>query len=122
MSGQFLREGFGWGAVLWLFGYVLGFVLFAFVPVSAIGWFITPVATVVTLWVLLKKLKANSLTYYFLIGVVWTIIAIVGDYLFIVLLLKPADGYYKFDVYLYYVLTFALPIIVGWWKNARTPQ
>lgn len=107
--------------MLWLFGYVLGFVLFAFVPVSAIGWFITPVATVVTLWVLLKKLKENSLTYYFLIGVVWTIIAIAGDYVFIVLLLKPADGYYKFDVYLYYVLTFALPSIVGWWKNSRAP-
>jgi len=37
--------------------------------------------------------------------------------LFIVKAFKPADGYYKLDVYLYYALTFALPLIVGWRKK-----
>jgi hypothetical protein len=32
---------------------------------------------------------------------------------------KPADGYYKLDVYLYYILTFALPLIVGWRKSTN---
>ena len=37
-------------------------------------------------------------------------------------LFKPADGYYKPDVYLYYAITFVLPIVVGWWKlRARKP-
>ncbi|HEY1303237.1 MAG TPA: hypothetical protein VGF24_06790 [Vicinamibacterales bacterium] len=35
-------------------------------------------------------------------------------YLFIVKALKPADGYYKLDVYLYYALTFLIPVTVGW--------
>jgi hypothetical protein len=29
----------------------------------------------------------------------------------------PPDGYYKPDVYLYYVSTFVLPLIVGWRKT-----
>lgn len=36
---------------------------------------------------------------------VWTLIAVLDDHLFIVRALKPADGYYKPDVYLYYALT-----------------
>ena len=45
-----------------------------------------------------------------LLGLGWSVIAILGDYLFIVKALNPPDGYYKLDVYLYYVLTLALPI------------
>jgi len=48
---------------------------------------------------------------------IWTIIAVVFDYIFIVKLLKPLDFYYKLDVYLYYSLTFILPILVGWRKT-----
>ncbi len=46
----------------------------------------------------------------------WMVIAIVGDYVFIVLLLKP-EIYYKLDVYVYYVLMFASPLIAFWWKK-----
>jgi hypothetical protein len=41
--------------------------------------------------------------------------AAVLDYLFIVLLLG-ASNYYKPDVYLYYALTFLLPLAVGWYR------
>jgi hypothetical protein len=34
------------------------------------------------------------------------------DYIFLVRFLN-ATNYYKFDVYLYYTLTFVLPVIVG---------
>ena len=116
MDKQFLKNSFGWGFVLWLIGYVLGFVFFAFVPISMIGWVIMPIGIIITLWVLVKKVHGDSLQYYLRVGVAWAIVAIVCDYLFLVLLLKPVDGYYKPDVYLYYILTLALPFIVGWWK------
>ncbi|MCE9643061.1 MAG: hypothetical protein K8Q97_01905 [Candidatus Andersenbacteria bacterium] len=116
MNKQFLKDSLGWGFLLWLIGYVLGFLLFVFVPASMIGWVIMPIGIIITLWVLLKKVQSNSFRYYLLVAIFWTLIAIVFDYVFLVKALKPADGYYKFDVYLYYVLTFALPIAVGIYK------
>jgi len=105
-----------WGFILWLIGYVLGFIFFAIVPKELLGWFIMPLGIIITLWVLLKKIKRDSFTCYIGLGLIWTIMAIILDYVFLVKLLKPADGYYKLDVYLYYIITFILPIIVGWFK------
>jgi hypothetical protein len=121
MNKQLLMDAPGWGFVLWLIGYVLGLILFFVVPSSFIGWAIMPIGAIITVWVLFKKVKSISLRYYLILSVVWTIIAVVFDYLFIVQLLKPADGYYKLDVYLYYALTFILPLIVGWRKNLVLP-
>ena len=75
-----------------------------------IGWVILPIGIVITLWVLLKKIKGISFNYYLQLAIVWTLIAIVLDYLLIVKALNPADGYYKLDVYLYYALSFILPL------------
>jgi len=107
----------GWGFILWLIGYVLGMVFFPLVPLWAIGWVIMPIGTIITLWVLFKRIKPTSLSYYLMLAVVWTACAVVFDYFFLVKALKPADGYYKLDVYLYYTLTFALPLIAGWFKR-----
>ena len=115
-----LTDTLGWGIVLWLFGYVLVFLFFALVPPALIGWFITPIGIIATFWVLLKKIHSTSTKYYGFIGLLWALIAIVLDYMFIVLLLHPADGYYKPDVYLYYALTLLLPPAVGWWKGQNT--
>ena len=115
---QFYKDALGWGFVLWFIGYVLGIALFAVVPIPMIGWIITPIGIIITLWVLFKKVKIETFQYYFVLAVVWTLIAVAFDYVFIVKLFKPADGYYKLDVYLYYVLTFVLPLIVGWRKQA----
>ncbi|HSX25071.1 MAG TPA: hypothetical protein VLG69_03845 [Candidatus Andersenbacteria bacterium] len=117
MNTQLLKDSFGWGFLLWFIGYVLGFILFPFVSPSVIGWVIMPIGIVITLWVLLKKVQADSLQYYFLLAIIWTLIAIVCDYVFLVKFLKPSDGYYKLDVYLYYLLTFLLPMLVGWRKK-----
>ena len=122
MTKQFLKDALGWGFLLWLIGYALGFVLFALVPASLIGWVIMPIGIAVTLWVLFKKIKGASLKYYLAIALVWTIIAVVFDYIFLVKALKPADGYYKLDVYLYYALTLLLPIAVGLKKTAVAPK
>lgn len=110
-------DAFGWGFVLWLIGFALGVILFSVVPLSMIGWIIMPIGTVITLWVLIKKVKADSYPYYLLLSIVWTLIAIVLDYFFLVKAFKPADGYYKLDVYLYYLLTFILPLIV--WRTKK---
>ncbi len=120
MNRQLLKDSLGWGFVLWLIGYVLGIVLFFVLPPSLLGWVIMPIGVIITLWVLLKRIKRGALQYYLVLAIVWTAIAIAFDYLFIVQALKPADGYYKLDVYLYYALTFILPTIVGWWKNAKS--
>jgi hypothetical protein len=104
-----------WGFVLWLFGYTLGMVFFAFVPKEAIGYYVLPIGLAVTIWVLLKKIERKSFFCYVMVGVFWTIIAVLFDYLFIVLLFRSTD-YYKPDVYLYYISTFILPAIVGWYK------
>ena len=113
MSKQLLKDTLGWGSLLWVIGYALGIVLFGFVPISLIGWILMPVGIIITLWVLLSKIKRGSFQYYLLLAGSWTMIAVVFDYCFLVKLFKPADGYYKLDVYLYYALTFVLPLIVG---------
>jgi len=114
---QLLKDSIGWGIVLWLIGYILGFVFFFVLPTSMIGWAVMPIGLVITLWVLFRKVKADSFMYYFILAIVWTVIAVTFDYLFIIKLLNPADGYYKLDVYLYYALTFIIPLIVGWRKE-----
>jgi hypothetical protein len=117
MTKHLLKDALGWGVALWLIGYALGFILFAVVPPSMIGWVIMPIGIILTLWVLIKKVNGNSFRYYLIVAIAWTAIAVAFDYLFLVKALKPADGYYKLDVYLYYALTFALPPIVGWRKK-----
>ena len=109
--GRFLiRDVLGFGLGLWLFGYLVGVVLFAFVPPAQIGWWVTPFGLAATLLTLWKWVDVASLGSGAALGLGWVAVAMSGDRLFIVKLLRPPDGYYKFDVYLYYVLTFALPI------------
>jgi hypothetical protein len=117
MNKQLFKEGLGWGFILWLIGYILGIVLFMVVPSAILGWIIMPIGILITLWVLLKKIKGKSLVYFIKIAIIWTLMAIVLDYFLLVKLFKPADGYYKMDVYLYYIITFCLPVAVGYFKK-----
>lgn len=119
INKQLYKDIFGWGFLLWLFGYLLGIILFFAVPKSMIGWMITPIATIATLWVLIKKIHGISLSYYFQIAIFWTLMAILLDYFLLVRVLKPEDAYYKADVYLYYALTSILPLLVGVWKRKK---
>jgi len=114
MSTRLLKKSLGWGFVLWLIGYLLGVALFFVLPTTVLGWVITPIAFVITWWVLLRRVKSDSLRDYAIVAIVWTAIAVLFDYVFIVKAFNPPDGYYKPDVYLYYALTFALPLIVGY--------
>jgi len=115
-----LKDSLGWGFILWLIGYVLGIILFFALPASVIGWIIMPIGILITLFVLLKRVQGGSFAYYLSLAVIWTFIAIALDYVFIVQALRPPDGYYKLDVYLYYIITFLLPITVGWSKTSNS--
>ena len=117
MNKQLLKDSLGWGLALWFIGYVLGIILIFLLPVSLVGWAIMPIGIIITFWVLLKKVKDGSFQHYLILAVVWTVIAVVFDYLFIVKAFQPEDGYYKLDVYLYYAITFISPLIVAWWKK-----
>jgi len=119
---HFLWDSLGWGVLLWLIGYILGFVFFALVPADVIGWYIMPIGIVITLLVAFKFIKGNNLAYYFKIGLIWAVLAVILDYIFLVKLLNPAGGYYKLDVYVYYALALLLPLIVGWYKIAKTAK
>lgn len=118
MGADSLRDRVGWGILLWLFGYLLGIGLYFVVPPSTIGWVIMPVGTLLTAAVLWTQVRARAIEDFVMIALVWAAIAIVGDYLFIVRLLHPPDGYYKSDVYVYYAMTFVLPLWFGWWRTA----
>ena len=115
---QILLSNISWGLILWLFGYILGIIFFAFVPKEHIGFYILPFGVALTLWVLIAKIKREEFLCYIGVGVFWTLIAVALDYLFIVKLFSSAN-YYKFDVYLYYALTFVLPVLVGWYKKSK---
>jgi hypothetical protein len=110
VSSFIVRDVLGWGLLLWLVGYLLGFVFYAFVPIALIGWFVLPLGTGLTCLVLWKWVRVESVRESLVLGIAWSAIAIVGDYFFIVKLLNPPDGYYKLDVYLYYLITFVLPV------------
>ena len=118
LTKQFYKDAFGWGFILWLIGYALGIMLFTVVPLSVVGWIIMPIGTIITIWVLFRKIKADSFQYYALLAVSWVLIAVVFDYFFLVKAFN-VDGYYKLDVYLYYTLTFVLPLLAGAKKRHR---
>lgn len=92
MNKQLLKDSLGWGLALWFIGYVLGIILIFLLPVSLVGWVIMPIGVIITFWILLKKIKYNNFEYYLILAVVWTVIAVVFDYLFIVKAFEPAEG------------------------------
>ena len=91
ISKQLFKDIFGWGFLLWLFGYLLGVILFFLVPKSMIGWVITPIATIVTLWALIKKIQSVYVPYYFLIAIFWTLIAVLDYFLLVKVLNLKMD-------------------------------
>ena len=117
MSNVFVRDMLGWGLLLWLFGYLLGFAFCGFVTPAFIGWYVMPLGIAATCFILWKRVRIASMSNAVLLGVGWSVIAIVCDYFFIVKLLNPPDGYYKLYVYVYYILTFALPVTATWLRR-----
>ncbi len=104
----------GLGFFLWFLGYIASIILYFLVPSDIIGWILfvlfTPVFIVITFARFRKRLL--PFRYYVIVSVIWTGIAIVFDFLFIVLLFNP-DNYYHLSVLVYYLETFLVPLIMG---------
>jgi hypothetical protein len=115
----YVRDGLIWGTVLWLFGYALGFLLFPFVPTDLIGWYIMPVGLAATAIVLWRFVKVANFQYAFTIGLIWCVLAIILDFVFLVMLLNTGDGYYRPDVYVYYASAFLMPIAAALLRGFR---
>jgi hypothetical protein len=116
---QRIKDTAGAGILLWLIGYLASLALF-FSPFAGImGWVLiaifTPVTIAITWWWFTGR--DLSLSYYAGVGIAWTAVAVVLDYLFIVLLFHTA--YYGPDVFVYYALTFLIPMGVGLAKLRR---
>ena len=108
-----LKDTVGLGTALWLLGYLVSLALF-FTPLAGVmGWIITAVFTPVTVGVAWWRFRGRDLplAYYAGVGLAWTAIAVVLDYLFIVRLFDAV--YYAPDVFVYYALTFLIPVGVG---------
>lgn len=109
----------GFGTGFWLFGYILSIVLFFSPYASSMGWILlsvcTPVTIAITWWWF--RTREHPCMYYLKVGLAWTVIAIVFDFLFIVVLLQAA--YYGADVFVYYTLTFLIPVGIGYYLTGK---
>ncbi len=113
-----LKDTAGLGILFWLIGYLGGIVLFFTPWRSVMGWILTGIFTPFTIavtWWWFRE-RELPLRYYAVVGIAWTIIAVVLDSVFIVLLLGNA-AYYQAHVLLYYLLTFLIPVGVGAYLN-----
>jgi hypothetical protein len=120
---QWIKDTAALGSFFWLIGYLASLMLL-FSPFAGImGWILlvvfTPVTVAITWW-WFRQRERLSLQYYVVVGVAWMLIAIVFDFLFIVLLFQTA--YYKPDVYVYYSVTFLIPVGVGLYLNRVHPS
>ena len=88
---QWIKDTAGLGTGLWLIGYLASLALF-FTPYAGImGWILLAIFTPVTIaitWWWFRQRESLSLQYYAGVGIAWMLIAVVLDYLFIVLLFQ----------------------------------
>lgn len=112
---QVFKDTAGLGIFFWLLGYLAGIVLFFTPFAGSMGWIIlvlfTPFTIVVTWW-WFRPRERLSLRYYAGVGIFWMLVAVVLDYLFIVLLFR-SSAYYSLHIFLYYALMFLIPVGVG---------
>jgi len=120
---QWIKDTAGLGTGLWLIGYLASLALFFSPFAGSMGWILlvvcTPLTIVITWWWF--KGRDLALPYYAEVGIAWTVLAVVLDYLFIVWMLQAT--YYGADVFVYYALTFLIPVGIGLYliKSGKKP-
>jgi hypothetical protein len=115
-----VKDTAGIGILLWLIGYLAALLLFVSSLAAVMGWILIAVFTPVSIVIVWRWFAGRDLplAYYAGAGIVWTAIAIVCDYLFIVVLFSAT--YYGPDVFVYYAITFLVPVCVGLSKQRVT--
>ena len=95
---QWVKDFVLLGVGLWLLGYLASLLLFFSPFQSSMGWIITAVFTPFTIAVAWWWFRTREipLSYYVKVGIAWTVIAVLLDYLFIVRLFQTP--YYEMDV------------------------
>lgn len=108
-----LKDTAGLGVLLWLLGYIASLLLFVSPFARIMGWILIAVFTPVSVIIVWRWFTGRDLplAYYAGLGIAWTVIAVVFDYLFIVLLFSAT--YYGPDVFVYYAITFLIPVCIG---------
>jgi len=108
-----LKDTAGLGVLLWLLGYIASLLLFVSPFARIMGWILIAVFTSVSVIIVWRWFTGRDLplAYYAGLGIAWTVIAVVFDYLFIVLLFSAT--YYGPDVFVYYAITFLIPVCIG---------
>lgn len=112
----------GLGTFFWLLGYLASLVLYLSPVPYSIGWVLLVVFTPFTIgvtWWWFRQRERHPLTWYMGVGISWMLLAVVLDYLFIVLLFGAVE-YYVPDVILYYALMFLIPAGIGFFRDRKT--
>ena len=114
---------FVFGILIWLIGYIASLILFSFVPNNILGWILCLIFTPVTIIIAYFRFRNRKLKLfcYFMTVVFWMLIAMILDYLFIVRLFHSVN-YYKLDVFVYYIITFLIPLIIGIINTSKTKK
>jgi len=121
---QLLRDTVYAGTLLWLAGYLASMAVY-FSGLNYDFWgkvvllLYIPCAAVFAYWYFSGR--DLTLRYYAGVGIAWSLIAVVLDYPFIVLLFG-ANQYYGPDVYLYYAAMVLIPIGAGWYRKRETGE
>ncbi len=124
---QKLVDTIGFGFLLWLIGYFMGFFIITipgYPEIMTIPVILTAFSLAVALvtaaftYVRFRKRREVSWLYAFLVGITWTILAIVLDFIFIVLLFN-APSYYRPHIFTYYAITLVVPSAVAKYSSRQ---
>jgi hypothetical protein len=115
-----LIDAFGLGIGFWLMGYIAGIILYFIVSADILGWIIFIIFAPITSYLAYLRFRKRSepIGYYLIIGAIWAFIAIILDYIFIVMAFNSKE-YYKLDVFAYYLAMFVIPLLIGWMGRKR---
>jgi uncharacterized membrane protein YfcA len=111
----------GMGFLVWLIGYAAGFFIITLPgypdimlnPIVLVSFSLLVILlTAAVAFLRFRKRRRVSWVYAFAVGVGWLAVALVLDFLFIVLMFN-ALSYYRFHIFVYYALTLSTPTIAA---------
>lgn len=127
MNQQF-TDTVGFGFLLWFIGYLMGFFIITIpgypeimmnpiilVPFSLLGALVTAAFA----YIRFRKRAEVNWRYASLVGISWTAVAVILDFVFIVLLFN-ASSYYRLHIFIYYAITFIVASTSTKYSSGKT--